>query len=184
MNLKQQQADIVEIKDNEEEGVFRCHICKAFGDNPINVRSHIHREHPYFVFICSDPSCFKAYVTRSRSNKHKQKYLDQSEDFPIYCLFLNKDSKQKSCVMNICVQASSKLQKAQKQEEQNGSVKPSGEDPTVEKEEPQLEPKLLENKTVDSSKKKPKLHQYSQECSEVDLKNKLKSVLFHIIRGL
>ena len=62
--------------------------------------------------------------------------------------------------------------KAQKQEEQNGSVKPSGEDPTVVKEEPQLEPKLPENKTVDSSKKNLKLHQYPRECSEVDIKNK------------
>ena len=35
-------------------------------------------------------------------------------------------------------------------------MKPSGEDPIVVKEEPQPEPKLPENKTVDSSKKKLK----------------------------
>ena len=151
MNLKQQ-ADIVEIKDNEKEGVFRCHICKAFSDNPIDVKSHIH--HPKFAFICSDASYVKAYVTRSGLNKHTQKHLDQSEeDFPISCLFCEQEFKtEELCDEHMCPGKLKATKKAQQQEEQNGSMKPSGEDPTVVKEEPQPEPKLLENKTVDSSK--------------------------------
>ena len=46
--------------------------------------------------------------------------------------------------------------KAETMEEQNGSLKPPGEVQTVVKEEPQTEPKLPENKTIDSSKKKLK----------------------------
>ena len=87
VNLKQQ-ADIVEIKDTDDESVFRCHICKAFSDNPVDVGNHIHREHPKFVFICSEVTCVKAYVTQSGLNKHKQKHSEQGEDdFSLLLIF-------------------------------------------------------------------------------------------------
>ena len=157
VNLKQQ-ADIVEIKDNDEEGVYRCHICKAFSDNPIDVISHICCEHPKFVFICSDPTCVKAYVTQSGLNKHKQKHLDQGEeDFPICCLFCEQGFKtEELCDEHVCLGKLEATKKAETQEEQNGSLKLPGAVPTGVKEEPQPEPKLPENKTVDSSKKKLK----------------------------
>ena len=102
MNLKQQ-ADTVVIKDSDEEGVYRCHISKAFSNNPINVRSHICHEHPKFVFMCSDSTCVEAYITHSGLNKHKQKHLDQGEeDFPI-CYFVNNDSKQKNYDEHMCL---------------------------------------------------------------------------------
>ena len=155
MNLKQQ-ADIVEIKDNEEEGAFKCHIGKAFSDNPINVRSHICCEHPKFVLICPDASCVKAYITWYGLNKQRQKHLDQGEeDIPVCCLFCEQGFKtEELCDEHLCPGKLKATKKAEKQEEQNGFVKPSGEDPTVVKEEPQLEQNLPENKTVDSCKKK------------------------------
>ena len=148
MNLKQQ-AEIVGIKDNEEEGIFRCHICKAFSDNPVDVRSHICHEHPKFVFICSDASCVKAYITPSGLNNYKQKHSDQGEeDFPICCLFCEQGFKtEELCDEHMCPGKLEATKKAEKQEEQSGSVKPSGENPAVVKEEPQPEPKLPENKT-------------------------------------
>ena len=102
VNLKQQ-GDIVEIKDNIEEDVYRCQFCKAFNDNPIDVRTHIHHEHPKFVFICNDPTCVKAYVTCSGLNKHKQKHSDQVEDFPVCCLFCEQGFKSEElCDEHMC----------------------------------------------------------------------------------
>ena len=92
---------------------------------------------------------------------------------PFAAYFVNKDAKQKSYVMNMCPGKLKATKKAQKQEEQNGSVKPSGEDPTVVKEEPQLEPKLLENKTVDSSKNKLKTPPVSSRMLRGGSKKKL-----------
>ena len=147
VNLNQQ-ADIVEIKDNDEEGVYKCHICKAFSDNPIHVRSHTHSEHPKFVLICSDLTCVKAYVTHSRLNKHKQKHSNQGEeDFPICCLFCEQGFKTENlCDEHMCLGKLEATKKAETMEEQNGSLKPHGAVQTVVKEEPQIEPKLLENK--------------------------------------
>ena len=77
---------------------------KAFSDNPVGVRSHIHCEHPKFVFMCSDARCVKAYITRSGLNKNKQKWSDQSEeDFPICCLFCEQGFKtQELCDEQMC----------------------------------------------------------------------------------
>ena len=153
VNLKQQ-ANIVEIKDHDEEGVYRCHIGKAFSDNPVNTRSHIHHEHPKFVFACSDPTCVKAYITCSGSNKHKQKHSNQGEEnFPVCCLFCEQGFKTEDlCDEHMCPGKLEATRKAETMEEQNGSLKPPGAVQTVVKEEPQTEPKLLENKTIDSSK--------------------------------
>ena len=52
------------------------------------------------------------------------------------------------CDEHMCPGKLDATKKAEKQEQQNGSGKPSGEDLKVVKEEPQPEPKLLENNTV------------------------------------
>ena len=148
VNLKQQ-ADIVEIKDNDEEGVYRCHICKAFSDNPMDVRILISHEHPKFVFICSDPTCVKAYITHSGLNKHKQKHSNQGEEAcPICCLFCKQAFKTEDlCDEHMCSGKLEATKKAETMEEQNGSLKPLGAAQTEVKEELQTEPKLPENKT-------------------------------------
>ena len=115
VNLKLQ-ADIVEIKDNIEEGVYRCQFCKAFSNNPDNVRTHIKNEHPNFVFICNDPTCLKAYITCSGLNKHKQKHTNQvDKDYPVCCLFCEQGFKSEDiCDEHMCpgkLEATKKLKK-------------------------------------------------------------------------
>ena len=170
VNLKQQ-ADIAEIKD-DEDGVFRCHICQAFSDNPVDIRNHICHEHPKFLFVCSDAGCVKVYVTWSGLNKHKQKHSDQvEEDYPVCCLFCEQGFKSADeCDEHLCPGKLNATKEAEKQDQQNGSMKPSADDPTVVKEEPQPEQKLLETKTQESSKKliTPPI---TPECLEVDLRN-------------
>ena len=126
----------------------------------MDVRGHICREHPKFVFICLDPNCLKAYITWSGLNKHKSKHLDPGkDDYPVCCLFCEQSFKTEDlCDEHICAGKLNATKKAAKQEEQNGSMKVSGDgdEPTVIKEEPQPEQKLPENKTVDSAKKKLK----------------------------
>ena len=127
------QADIVEIKNNIEEGVYRCQFCKAFSDNADNVRTHIKNEHPKFVFICNDPTCVKVYITCSRLNKQKQKHTDQGDkDYPICCLFCEQGFKSEDiCDEHMCSGKLEATKKAQKEKEQNGSMKPAGDEPTV-----------------------------------------------------
>ena len=148
VNLKQQ-ADIVEIKDTEDKGVFRCHICKAFSDNPVDVRNHIHHEHPKFVFICSEVTCVKANVTSSGLNKHKQKHSDQAGDsFTVCCLFFQEGFKtEELCDEHMCA---GKLEHKKQTENQdkNGSIKPSCEDVAEVKEESQSDQSLLETKML------------------------------------
>ena len=103
MNLKQ--ANIVEIKETEDECVFKCHIYKAFSDNPVDVGNHIHHEHPKFVFICCEVTCVKAYVPWSGLNKHKLKHSEQAEDnsFTVCCLFCKEGFKtEELCDEHMC----------------------------------------------------------------------------------
>ena len=84
--------------------------------------------------------------------------MDQGdEDFPICCLFCEQGFKtEELCDVHMCLGKLEAIKKAEMLEEQNGSLKPPGAVPTLVTEEPQPEPKLPENKTVDSSKKKLK----------------------------
>ena len=136
VNLKQQ-LDIVEIKDTMDEGVFRCHICKAFSNNLVDVRNHICREHPKFVFICSEVTCVKAYVIRSGLNKHKQKHSDHAgNSFTVCCLFCEEGFKtEELCDKHMCA-GMLEHKKQTENQDKNGSVKPCGKDVAGVEEEP------------------------------------------------
>ena len=123
VNLKQ--TDIVEIKETEDEGIFKCHICKAFSDNPVDVRTHIRCEHPKFAYICLEVTCVKAYVTRSGLNKHKLKHsdLDADDSLTVCSLFCEEGFKTVGlCDEHMC---GGKLQHKKDTEnwEKNGSDK-------------------------------------------------------------
>ena len=104
---------------------------QAFSDNPVDVRNHIRCEHPKFVFICSEVTCVKAYITGSGLNKNKQKHSEQGEDnFTVCCLFCKKRFKiEELCDEHMCA---GKLEHRKKPEnkDKNGSVKPCSEDET------------------------------------------------------
>ena len=159
VNLKQ--TDIVEIKETGDEGIFKCHICKAFSDNPVDVRTHIHCEHPKFAYICSDFTCVKAYVTRSGLNKHKLKHsdLDADDSLTVCCLFCEEGFKtEELCDEHMCA---GKLQhkKDTENREKNESDKGTCED-DKEVEEVKVEQnsntKLSGNINVETNKKKLK----------------------------
>ena len=176
VNLKQ--TDIVEIKKTEDEGIFKCHIWKAFSDNPVDVWTHICREHPKFAYICSEVTCVKAYVTWSGLNKHKLKHsdLDADDSLTVCCLFCEEGFKMEElCDEHMCA---GKLQhkKDTENREKNGSGKGTCEDDEEVEEikvEPNSNPKLSGNKNVETNKKKLELHQYPPEFSVVVLKSKL-----------
>ena len=90
-------------------------------------------------------------------NKHKQKHSDQAGDsFTVCCLFCKEGFKREElCDEHMCA---GKLEhKKHKNQDKNGSVKPSSEDVAEVKEEPQSDPKFPGNKNVESFKKKLKV---------------------------
>ena len=157
VNLKE--SDIVEIKETEDEGIFKCQICKAFSDNPVDVQTHIHREHPKFAYICLEVMCVKAYVTWSGLNKHKLKHseLDADDSLTVCCLFCEEGFKtEELCDEHMCA---GKLQHNKDTENLEKKLSDKGtceDDEHVEdvKVEPNSNPKLSGNKNVETNKKK------------------------------